>query len=91
MSSIAVLMSFWFVVFPAHPVTDLLYLAIFAAIILMKVFARVYPVPMPKLDISILGHVMLIRAAGVFVCRRFAAAWMRSIVSCRTRASGWRG
>jgi len=59
--SIAVLMSFWFVVFPAHPVTDLLYLAIFAAIILIKVFTRVYPAPMPKVDMSILGHVMLIR------------------------------
>ena len=61
MLSIAVMMSFWYVMFPAHPVTDLLYLAIFAVIILVKVFARIYPDPMPKIDMSVLGHVTLIR------------------------------
>jgi membrane protease YdiL (CAAX protease family) len=61
MISIALIMSYWFVVFPAHPVTDLLYLAIFAAIILLKVFPRIYPDPMPKVDMSALGHVTLVR------------------------------
>jgi membrane protease YdiL (CAAX protease family) len=60
---IALAMNFWYVVFPAHPVTDLIYLGLFAVIILFKVFARVYPIPLPKLDVSILGHVMLIRVA----------------------------
>jgi membrane protease YdiL (CAAX protease family) len=61
MCSIALLMSFWFVVFPPHPAADMFYLAIFAVIILAKVFARIYPAPMPKLEISTLGHVTLIR------------------------------
>ena len=62
MASIGVLMSFWFVVFPANPVTDLLYLAaIFGAIILLKVFTPIFPSPMPKLDITILGKVMMVR------------------------------
>jgi len=59
--SIAVLTSFWYVVFPANAVVDLLYLCLFAAIVLLKVFARIYPAPVPKLDVSILGHVMLVR------------------------------
>jgi membrane protease YdiL (CAAX protease family) len=46
-------------------VADLLYLCLFAAIILLKVFTRVYPpiaIPhLPKLDVSTLGHVMLVR------------------------------
>ncbi|HXE62302.1 MAG TPA: CPBP family glutamic-type intramembrane protease [Bryobacteraceae bacterium] len=60
MFSIALLMSFWFVVFPPHPVTDLLYLALFAAIILLKVFPRIYPAPWPKIEMSALGHATLI-------------------------------
>jgi len=61
-SCIAVLMCFWYIAFPANAAVDLLYLCLFAAIILLKVFARVYPNPWPKLDVSILGHVMLVRA-----------------------------
>lgn len=61
MASIGILTCFWFVIFPAHPISDLLYLCLFAVIILAKVFARVYPPAMPKLDVSTLGHVMLIR------------------------------
>lgn len=61
LGGLATVMCLWYVVFPAHPLADLIYLALFAAIILLKVFARVYPDPLPKLDISILGHVMLIR------------------------------
>jgi membrane protease YdiL (CAAX protease family) len=61
MACIAVLMCFWYVAFPAHPAVDLIYLCLFGAIILLKVFARVYPMPWPKLEVSPLGHVMLIR------------------------------
>ena len=61
LTCIASLMCFWFVAFPAHPVADVLYLCLFAATILLKIFAKIYPAPMPKLDVSILGHVMLIR------------------------------
>ncbi len=61
MSSIAVLLCFWYVAFPPHPVADLLYLCVFAVLMLLKVFARVYPAPWPKIEMSVLGHVMLIR------------------------------
>jgi membrane protease YdiL (CAAX protease family) len=61
LTSIAVLMCFWYIALPAHPATDLAYLSLFAAIVLLKVFARVYRAPLPKLEMSVLGHVMLIR------------------------------
>ena len=69
---IALLTCFWYIVFPAHPVADLLYLCLFAAIVLLKVFARIYPPidavpPMPKLDVSVLGHVMLIRVLALSI------------------------
>jgi membrane protease YdiL (CAAX protease family) len=54
-------MCFWYVAFPAKPATDLIYLGLFAAIVLFKVFQKVFPAPVPKLDVSVLGHVMLIR------------------------------
>jgi membrane protease YdiL (CAAX protease family) len=59
--SIAVLMCFWYVALPAHPAADLLYLGLFGALTLFKVFARVYPMPWPKLDLTVLGKIMLIR------------------------------
>ena len=61
LSGIAVVMCFWYAVFPAHPATDLIYLGLGAAIILLKIFTRIYPPPLPKLEMSTLGHVMLIR------------------------------
>jgi membrane protease YdiL (CAAX protease family) len=71
LTCIALLMCFWYVVFPSHPALDLLYLCLFAAIILFKVLAKIYPAPVPKLDVSPLGHVMLIRVmAFSFVAMR---------------------
>lgn len=61
LSSIVLLACFWYVLFPAHPAADVLYLCLFAAIVLLKVFGRIYPAPMPKFDVSVLGHVMLVR------------------------------
>ncbi len=61
LSSIAVVMCFWYVWFPPHPASDLIYLSLFAAIILLKVFTRAYPAPWPKIEMSVLGHVMLVR------------------------------
>lgn len=61
LSCIALVMCFWYVLYPAHPAADLIYLGLFAAVILFKVFVRIYPPAIPKLDVSVLGHVMLIR------------------------------
>ncbi len=39
------------------------HLSLFGALLLFKVFVRIYPRPMPRLDVSVLGHLMLIRVA----------------------------
>ena len=44
---------------------DVLFLVLPAAFILFKFFDRIYPTPIPRLQISILGHVMLIRTAAL--------------------------
>lgn len=67
LACIGVAMCFWYVLFPAHPVADMIYLGLFGALMLGKVFARVYPVPFPKLDVSVLGHLMLIRVAATSI------------------------
>ena len=73
---IAVTLCFWYVAFPAGAAADLIYLGLFAAILLFKVFAKVYPplrwllalgAPMPKLDVSVLGHAMLIRVMALSI------------------------
>jgi membrane protease YdiL (CAAX protease family) len=61
--AVALGVSFWYILLPVKPVTDLLFLAAAAAILLSKIFNRIYPSPIPKLGISVLGHLMLIRVA----------------------------
>ena len=88
--SVALVMCFWYVVFPAHPAADLIYLTLFAAIILLRVFARIYPSPLPKLDVSVLGHVMLIRvlAFSIVALRGGVTADYRFIPSMREWLAG---
>ncbi|MEO8028338.1 MAG: CPBP family intramembrane glutamic endopeptidase [Bryobacteraceae bacterium] len=63
--------SFWFVVLPAAGITDALFLLLLTAVMLTKVFDRLYPDPVPKLHLEILGQLMLIRtAAFAFLCLR---------------------
>jgi uncharacterized protein len=59
--------SFWYIALPAAPIVDALFLATIAGIYLSKVFALIYLSPLPKLDISVLGHLMLIRTAALAV------------------------
>jgi membrane protease YdiL (CAAX protease family) len=63
----AAIVSFWYIVLPSSAITDALFLAAAAAIYLSKVFTRIYISPVPKLDISVLGHLMLIRTAALSV------------------------
>ena len=92
MTCIAALTCFWYIVFPPNPAIDLLYLCLFAAIILLKVFARIYPPQMPKLDVSILGHLMLIRvmAFSFVAIRGNAGADYRFIPTPREFLAGLR-
>ena len=65
------LVTHWYVILPAIPLADVLFLALLAALVAFKAFANIYASPLPKLDVSILGHVMLIRTAAlVMLCIR---------------------
>jgi uncharacterized protein len=71
--------SFWYVVLPAAAVADAMFLVILAAIYLSKAFDQIYLSPIPKLPISILGKLMLIRTAAmaILVIRRNVKAEFR--------------
>lgn len=96
LSTIAVVMCFWYVVLPAHPAADLIFLGLFGAIMLFKVFPGIYPAVYPpgspKLDMSILGHVMLIRAMAfsIMAIRGNAGADYRFMPSPREWMAGLR-
>jgi membrane protease YdiL (CAAX protease family) len=59
--------SWWYLIWPPSPLTDLVFLALLAAVILTKVFDALYPSPIPKVPISYLGHIMLIRTGAMAV------------------------
>ncbi|HXE64112.1 MAG TPA: type II CAAX endopeptidase family protein [Bryobacteraceae bacterium] len=64
---VAVVVSFWYILLPVGPATDLLFLAAAAGIYLSKVFDRIYLSPFHGLSITVLGHLMLIRTAALAV------------------------
>lgn len=53
--------SFWFVVFGRRTWTDLLYLALMAAPVLLKAFKDIYVDPIPRLQLFVLGILMWYR------------------------------
>ncbi len=67
LAAIALPLSFWFAVLPPHPATDFLFLAFAATVYLSKVFAKIYISPVEKLDLSPLGHAMLIRTCALAI------------------------
>jgi len=59
-------LSFWYVFRRPVPSSDLAFVAIAASILLFRFFKRVYIAPHPAIpDISILGHLMLIRLSAM--------------------------
>jgi membrane protease YdiL (CAAX protease family) len=67
LTAIAAGVSCWYLVWPPSPLSDLVFLGALAAIILSKVFDVLYPSPIPKVPISYLGHIMLIRTGAMAV------------------------
>jgi uncharacterized protein len=62
---IAVLLSYWYKVLPKVPVVDVLFIALAASLYIAKVFDSIYLSPIPKLQFSVLGHIMLIRTCAL--------------------------
>lgn len=64
-AALALTASFWYVVLPARPLTDLLFLAFMALPMLLRVFSQIYAEPHPRLPLAIVGQMMWIRT-GLF-------------------------
>lgn len=62
-AALAALLSFWYAVLPVWRVTDIVFICIVAAGLLLKPFDAIYPAPSPQLDMSILGRLMWARIA----------------------------
>ena len=90
--AIVAAVSFWYLVLPAASATDVFFLLFLAAIVLAKVFDRIYLSPIPKLSISTLGHVMLIRTAAlaILTMRGNAQAEFRFLPNRREWLTGLR-
>jgi len=67
LTAIALTLAFWFAVLPKHPVVDLLFIAFAASIYISKVFEIIFTSPVPKLQLSVLGHAMLIRTCAIAI------------------------
>ncbi len=59
--------SFWYIAWPPGAFADATFLIAPAAAILVNVSHLLYQTPIPKVDISILGHLMIIRTAALSV------------------------
>jgi CAAX protease family protein len=57
--------SFWYCLAPRRIAYDIGFLAICAAALVLRIFPRLYVAPVPQLEISVLGHLMLIHV-GIF-------------------------
>jgi membrane protease YdiL (CAAX protease family) len=60
---LCVLLSFWWILFPHRIAYDAGFLIIAAAPMVLKVFQRLYVTPVPRVEISVLGHLMWVRLA----------------------------
>jgi membrane protease YdiL (CAAX protease family) len=71
---LALIVSFWYVVLPAGAAADIGLLCLLAAVLLGKYFKPIYPRPLPRLDVSVLGQLALIHisAMALLVQRRVA-------------------
>jgi len=63
--SVAAVVSFWYVLLPVNGWTDGAILIVLAGLQLARFFEGVYPSPIPKINLSILGHLMLIRTGAL--------------------------
>jgi uncharacterized protein len=58
---VSALVSFWWLIAPHRLPFDIAFLGVAAAVIVVRLFSRVYVSPLAHFDVSILGHLMWIR------------------------------
>ena len=86
---IAMMVSFWYVDLRTSAFADAIFLILLAAIYLSEV-DQIYPSPIPKQSISVLGTLMLIRTAAmaILVIRGNVNAEFRFLPNCREWKTG---
>ena len=67
LAGIAAAVSFWYLLLPRKRLFDILFLAFLAAVVLQRLFDRIYLPPVPKLPVAVLGHLMLIRTGVIAI------------------------
>jgi membrane protease YdiL (CAAX protease family) len=60
-AGLAAVASFWYVLLPHKPGSDVLFLSVMALVVLTKVFSRLYVDPHPRLPLGTLGQLMWVR------------------------------
>ncbi len=65
LAALAAAVSFWYVVLPASALSDIGLLCVLAAVLLRKFFDPIYPEPVPRLDVDVLGHLALIHVSAM--------------------------
>jgi membrane protease YdiL (CAAX protease family) len=65
--AIALVVSFWYVLLPRQRAADLGLLAFASALLLSKLFKKIYVPPVPDLELQILGQLLLIRLAATSI------------------------
>jgi CAAX protease family protein len=64
-AALAAAASFWYVLLPHKPATDLLFLLLMAVVMVFRVFPQLYPAPHPKIPLQTLGQLMWIRTGAL--------------------------
>ncbi len=67
LTAIAAVVSFWYAVLPPSPLTDAAFLVVPASAVLSGVFNFIYPSPIPRAPLTVLGMAMLVRTAALAV------------------------
>jgi uncharacterized protein len=67
LAGLATVLSFWYLVLPRAPWSDVLFLAAPAAVVISKILKQIYGSPVPHVDLDILGKLMLIHVAAIAV------------------------
>lgn len=67
LAALVLVLSSWYALLPRSAWFDVVYVILLAAVLLSKLFSRIYLSPIPRVEISTLGHVMLIRTAAVAI------------------------
>ena len=92
LAALVLAISFWYILRPPSPTSDLAILALVAAALVTKFFRQIYTTPFPPVAVDILGHLMLIRlvASVMLILREVEGTGFGFVPSAKEWAVGLR-